>query len=99
MQARGLDRQIRASLIPASNVKHLMLHRRVVEAAADGKFHIYPVTTVDQGIEILTGQPAGVRGADGRFPEGSVNARVEARLIELAEARRAFGSREGGADG
>jgi len=78
-------------LIPSSNVKHLMLHRRVVEAAEQGRFRIFAVSTIDQGLEILTGQPAGARDADGRFPEGSVNARVEARLIELAEKRRAFG--------
>jgi predicted ATP-dependent protease len=78
-------------LIPASNVKHLMLHRRVVEAAEQGQFRIFAVETIDQGLEILTGQPAGARDADGSFPEGSVNARVEARLIELADKRRAFG--------
>ncbi len=88
--ARGLTGR-QGVMIPATNVKHLMLHRRVVAAAEEGRFHIYPVETVDQGIEILTGLPAGVRGADGRFPEDSVNARVEARLIELAEKRRAFG--------
>ncbi len=88
--ARGLSGR-QGVMIPATNVKHLMLHRRVLEAAAAGKFHIFPVATIDQGIEILTGKTAGARGADGRFPEGSVNALVEARLIELAERRRAFG--------
>ncbi len=77
-------------LIPASNVKHLMLRRDVVEAVREGRFSVYPVETIDQGIEILTGLPAGLRGPDGRFPEGSVNAQVEARLIALAEQRRAF---------
>ncbi len=82
-------------MIPATNVKHLMLHRRVVEAAADGRFHIYPVETIDQGIEILTGMAAGKRGPDGRFPEGSLNRLVEARLAELAEKRREFGTSPG----
>jgi len=77
-------------LIPESNVKHLMLRRDVVEAVAAGRFHVYPVATVDEGIEILTGVPAGARDADGAFPEGSINRRVEARLAALAEARRAF---------
>jgi len=77
-------------LIPATNVKNLMLHRRVVDAARDGKFHIYPVETIEQGIEILTGMPAGQRGADGEFPEGSLNRLVEARLVELADKRRDF---------
>ncbi len=77
-------------MIPATNVKHLMLHRRVVDAARDGAFHIYPVETIEQGIEILTGMPAGQRGEDGDFPEGSLNRLVEARLVELADKRRDF---------
>ena len=89
--ARGLSGE-QGVLIPATNVKHLMLDKRVVEAAAEGRFRVYPVETIDQGIEILTGMPAGARGADGRFPEGSFNRLVEARLIELARKRRAFGA-------
>ena len=92
--ARGLTGR-QGVLIPASNVKHLMLHRRVVEAAEQGRFRIFAVKTIDQGLEILTGQPSGARHADGRFPEGSVNACVEARLIELADKRRAFGRTQG----
>jgi lon-related putative ATP-dependent protease len=88
--ARGLSGE-QGVLIPATNVKHLMLHSRVVDAVKDGKFHIYPVGTIDRGIEILTGVAAGVRGPDGRFPEDMINHKVEARLIELAEKRRAFG--------
>jgi len=85
-RARGpLDGQ--GVLIPKSNVRHLMLRQDVVEAARAGKFHIYPVETIDQGIEILTGVPAGERGADGKFPESSVNQKVEARLMQLAEKR------------
>ncbi len=72
-------------LIPASNVKHLMLRQDVVQAAAEGQFHIYPVSTIDQGIEILTGQVAGQRNSDGRFPDGSLNQRVEERLIAFTE--------------
>ena len=78
-------------MIPATNVKHLMVHRRVVEAVDEGKFQIYPVETIDQGIEILSGLTAGERGADGHFPEDSFNRRVETRLLELAELRQAFG--------
>ncbi|MFQ5774985.1 MAG: Lon protease family protein [Kiloniellaceae bacterium] len=88
--ARGLSGE-HGVLIPQSNVKHLMLHGRVVDAVAAGAFHIYPVKTIDEGIEILTGMPAGRRGPDGDFPEGTFNRLVEARLIELAEKRRAFG--------
>jgi lon-related putative ATP-dependent protease len=87
-KARG-HLQGQGVLIPASNVAHLMLRQDVVEAAREGKFHIYAVETVDQGIEILTGVPAGERDASGKFPEGTVNQRVEARLVALAEKRLA----------
>jgi len=82
-------------LVPVSNVVNLMLRRDIVEAAEAGKFRIFPVTHVDEGIEILTGIAAGERGKDGKFPRDSINAKVEARLLELAERRRAFGH-EGG---
>ena len=83
-------------LIPAANVMHLMLRQDVVEACREGRFHVYPVETIDQGIELLTGVPAGVRGEDGAFPDGSVNARVEARLAAFAEKARAFARHVGG---
>jgi lon-related putative ATP-dependent protease len=88
--ARGLSGQ-QGVLIPASNVKHLMLRHDVVQAVADSKFRVYPIESIDQGIEILTGIPAGERDSSGQFPEGSVNRRVETRLMELAEKRRLFG--------
>jgi lon-related putative ATP-dependent protease len=81
-------------LIPQSNVKHLMLRKDVVEAVAEGKFRIFAVNTVDEGIEILTGVPAGQRDENGNFPEGTVNQRVETRLITLAEKRKTFSSPE-----
>jgi predicted ATP-dependent protease len=87
---RGLNGE-QGVLIPATNVKHLMVHRRVLAAVEDGRFHIYPVQTIDQGIEILTGMSAGERGTDGQYPKGSLNYRVEARLREMAEKRRTFG--------
>jgi len=87
-KARGLSGD-QGLLIPASNGQHLMLRRDVVEAVEAGKFHVYPIQTIDQGIEILTGVEAGDRDAGGSFPEGSINYRVEKRLIELAEKRRA----------
>jgi lon-related putative ATP-dependent protease len=89
-QARGLTGE-QGVLIPDSNVKHLMLRQDVVEAVAEGQFHVYAVETVDQGIEILTGVPAGERDEEGQYPEGSVNARVAQRLRALAEKRREFG--------
>ena len=87
--ARGLTGD-QGVLIPASNVKHLMLRQDVVEAVAQDKFRVYPVETIDRGIEIMTGVPAGERGEDGAFPEGTINRRVEERLIALAEKRRSF---------
>jgi lon-related putative ATP-dependent protease len=87
--ARGLTGE-QGVLIPISNVKHLMLRRDVIEAVQAGQFQIYPVQTIDQGIEILTGLEAGKRNAEGEFPEGSINHRVKARLIDFADKRRAF---------
>ncbi len=75
-------------LIPIQNVPDLMLKTEVVEAVAAGQFHIYAITTVDEGIELLTGIPAGKRDSAGNYPPGSVNFLVERRLTELAEALR-----------
>ncbi len=72
-------------LIPKSNVQNLMLREDVVEAVRAKKFHIWAVSTIDEGIEILTGVPAGERGRDGKFPEGTVNYLVDRRLREFAE--------------
>ena len=76
-------------IIPTANVRHLMLRHDVVDAVEHGRFKIYSVETIDEGVEILTGVPAGKRDASGKFPEGSVNHKVEARLISLAEKRQA----------
>ncbi|HEX6204065.1 MAG TPA: ATP-binding protein, partial [Thermoanaerobaculia bacterium] len=91
-RARGLNGE-QGVLVPAANVKHLMLDREVREAVAAGRFHLWAVEHVDQGIEVLTGVSAGERGADGKFPEGSLNQRVEKRLEELTEKRRWYGRR------
>ena len=79
-------------LIPSSNVKHLMLRRDVIDAVAAQRFHIYPVETIDQCMELLTGIAAGECDAQGEFPPDSANQRVRARLIEFAEKRHAFGA-------
>jgi len=92
-QARGLTGG-QGVIIPASNVRHLMLRADVVEAVRQGQFRVYAVDDVDQGIELLTGVPAGVRGPDGQFPVGSVNARVDARLRQLAEDLHRFGDHD-----
>jgi predicted ATP-dependent protease len=77
-------------LIPAANVQHLALLPEVVQAVAEGRFHVWAVATIDAGLELLTGVPAGERDAAGRFPADSVNGRVERRLLEFADHRRRF---------
>jgi predicted ATP-dependent protease len=92
-KARGLTGD-QGVLIPKSNVKHLMLRKDVREAVENGNFHIYPIETVDEGIEVLTGIPAGEKQEDGSYPEGSINAMVKARLEEMAKQLTEFGKRE-----
>ncbi len=80
---RGLDGE-HGVLIPASNVKHLMLRQDVVDACAAGQFRVIPVESIDQGIEILTGVPSGAADMTGRYPEGTINHRVALRLATFA---------------
>ena len=79
---RGLSGE-QGVLIPASNVKHLMLRHDVVAAVEAGRFAVYPVSHVDEGIELLTGIPAGSRDSQGLFPEASINRLVEDRLVKF----------------
>lgn len=72
-------------IIPHQNVKNLVLSDEVVQAVEKGLFHIYPIKTVDEGIEILTGVPAGERLPDGTYPVGTVNDRVYKKLRYFAE--------------
>lgn len=81
-------------MIPESNVKDLMLRKDVVEAVTQGKFHIYPVKTIDEGIEILTGKDAGQRDKDGSYPKATINHLVDQKLRELAEGLKNFGDKE-----
>jgi predicted ATP-dependent protease len=76
--------------VPHQNLRNLMLRSDVVEAIKEGQFHIYSVSTIDEGLEILTGVPAGERGPDGEFPEGTVNGLVEKRLRELHQSMRGY---------
>jgi lon-related putative ATP-dependent protease len=95
-RARGLNEQ-QGVLIPRSNIQHLMLREDVVEAVRHGQFAIYPVGTIDEGIEILTGVKAGERGPEGRFPVGTVNRLVEDKLRSFAERGRSFAKSTGAA--
>jgi lon-related putative ATP-dependent protease len=81
-------------MIPESNVKDLMLRKDVVEAVKNGQFHIYAVKTIDEGIEILTGKDAGELGADGLYPEGTINGLVNEKLKALAEGLKKFAGEE-----
>jgi lon-related putative ATP-dependent protease len=86
---RGLDGS-HGVIIPRDNVKHLMLRDDVVDAVREGKFSVFAVRHVDEAIAILTGVDAGQRDDGGRFPQDSVNERVERQLIEYATARKDF---------
>jgi predicted ATP-dependent protease len=97
-QERGLTGD-QGVLIPAANVKHLMLRDDIVAAAESGRFAIYPIATIDEGIEDLTGMSAGTREGAKTFPEDTIDRRVEDRLIALADARRRFGVGDSGAEG
>jgi len=88
-KARGLTGD-QGVIIPKSNERHLMLKDEVVEAVLAGKFRIWSVETIDQGIEILTGVPAGEMLPDGTYPEGSVNFLVDRRLRAMVESMKKF---------
>ena len=83
-------------MIPHSNVKDLMLRKDVVEAVKKGKFHIYSVKTIDEGIEVLTDKKAGVKKKDGTYIKGTINYLVDMKLHELAEGLKNFGENEEG---
>lgn len=89
---RGLTGE-QGVLIPQSNVKHLMLRQDVVAAVENEQFSVHAVQTIDEGISILTGRPAGQRDAAGCFPPDSVNGLADAKLCAFADARRAFSER------
>ena len=92
-QNRGLTGK-QGVMIPHQNVGDLMLHKDVVEAVAAGKFHIYPVRNIDQGVEVLTGVPAGEKSKDGAYPAGTVNSLVDQRLQDLAKRMKEFEAEE-----
>jgi len=83
-KANGLTGE-QGVIIPHQNVQNLMLEEEVIQAVEDGKFHIYPISTVDEGIEILTDLEAGELQEDGTYSPGSVHDLVQKRLDEMAE--------------
>jgi lon-related putative ATP-dependent protease len=88
-KAKGLTGQ-QGVMIPESNIQNLMLKEEIVDAVKAGKFHIYSAKTIAEGIEVLTGTKAGVRGKDGTFEEGTVNYRVNQQLQDMAEKLKEF---------
>ncbi len=98
-QMRGLNGE-QGVIIPAANVQHLMLNDDVIRAVAEGKFHIWAIHHVDEGIELLTGRSAGVRGPDGQYPPDSIHGLVQARLAAfLKQARVLTAAEPAGANG
>lgn len=84
-------------MIPSKNIRNLVLQKEVVEAVKEGKFHIWPVSTIEEGIEILTGMEAGTLQEDGTYPEGTLFRKVDDRLREIVEIVKEFGrGMEGG---
>jgi predicted ATP-dependent protease len=88
-QAKGLNGN-QGVLIPQQNLRNLMLREEVVDAVKQGQFHIYSARTINEGVEILTGTPAGERQKDGTYPEGTVNYLVDKHLKEMAERLKGF---------
>jgi len=88
-QAKGLNGN-QGVIIPRQNLKNLMLRPEVVDAVREGKFHIYAVSTVDEGIEVLTGVAAGEKKKDGTYPKDSINYKVAEKLKEMATKLKQF---------
>lgn len=93
-KAKGLNGK-QGVMIPYQNVVNLMLDEEVIEAVKAGKFHIYAVKTIEEGIEILTGVPAGTPDAEGNYPEGTVFCRVQKRLEEIYQCLKKEDKKEG----
>ena len=84
---RGLDGS-NGVIIPIQNVNNLSLSDEIIEDVKNGKFHIYAISTIDEGIEILTGVPAGKKDVNGRFPAGSINYLVQEKLKKYASVSK-----------
>ncbi len=88
-KVKGLNGE-QGVVIPRQNLRSLMLRQEVIDAVEQSKFHIYAVSNVDEGIEILAGVEAGEKRGDGTYPEGSINYKVEEKLKEMAAKLRQF---------
>jgi lon-related putative ATP-dependent protease len=83
-------------IIPPKNFRNLMLKHEVIDAVKEGRFHIWPISTIEEGIEILTGMEAGKLQPDGTYPEGTLFRKVDDRILEIAEIVKKFGREETG---
>jgi predicted ATP-dependent protease len=83
-------------IIPQKNIQNLMLKQEVIDGVKAGQFHIWPIATVEEGIEILTGMDAGALQPDGTYPEGTLFRKVDERLGQLAEIVKKFSKEEDG---
>jgi predicted ATP-dependent protease len=92
-KAKGLTGD-QGVIIPYQNVKNLMLKDEVIDAVKKGRFNVYPVGNIDEGVEILTGVEAGKKRADGTYREGTINYLINERLRKMAEQQKAFKKKE-----
>ena len=83
-------------IIPEVNVKDLMLKTKLVEAVREGRFHVFPITHIEQGLEILTGKKAGKKKRDGAYPKNTINFRIKERLDKLNEISKEAAGKEKG---
>jgi predicted ATP-dependent protease len=95
-QAKGLTGQ-QGVLIPKANQRNLMLREDVIQAVAAGKFHVWPISTIDEGLALMTGLEPGTRQEDGTYPPETINHRVVTRLVEFAKALQRESKEEQGA--
>ena len=93
-KAKGLTGK-QGVMIPKSNVRHLMLNDEVIEAVKKDKFHIWPVSTIDEGIEILTGKKAGKKGKKGEYPKDTIYYLVDKKLKEYSDKFSKLGHKDG----
>jgi lon-related putative ATP-dependent protease len=86
-------------IIPAKNIRNLMLKQELINSVKAGKFHLWPISTIEEGIEILTGMKSGSIQTDGTYPDGTLFRKADERLIEIAEIVKKFGEEEEEKDG
>jgi lon-related putative ATP-dependent protease len=92
-KAKGLTGR-QGVIIPQKNVRNLMLEQEVVDVVREGKFHIHAIDTIEEGIELLTGMPAGKRRRDGTYPKDTVFGKVDEQLKKMAQMAKEFGEKK-----